>query len=108
MPLYEFGCKDCGACRDVLVPYAEAQDLELVCTQCGGAQTLNPVLSVNVLLSHADTGDLASRSHEAAGPAQRQGKSCGHAHHCRCAVHLTKPNPFRKEIRKANGIVDEE
>lgn len=108
MPLYEFGCKQCGARREVLVGHADAQSLELVCTECGGVQTINPVLSVNLLLSRASTADRTSRSREAAGPAQRQGKSCGHTYHCRCAVHLTKPNPFRNEIRKAAGIVDED
>jgi len=108
MPTYTYGCDSCGSQRDVLVDYEAAQNLELICLQCGGTQKLMPVLVVNFLLTRASQADPASSSREARGQAQRQLKACGHARHCRCAVTLTKPNPFRKEIRKAAGIVDED
>lgn len=108
MPLYEFGCNMCGAGREVLSDYETAQSLELICVQCGGVQTLRPVLAVNVLRSRASAVTPTSGSREVGNTAQRQGKACGHTHHCRCAVKLTKPNPFRDQIRKATGIVDEQ
>lgn len=108
MPLYQFDCKTCGASRNVLADYAAVQSLELICIACGGVQTLKPVTAVNILHSRAGAATPASRSREAGNSAQRQGKACGHTHHCRCAVKLTKPNPFRGDIRKAAGIVDED
>jgi len=108
MPTYQFGCDTCGALRDVLADYETAQALELICVQCGGVQKIKPVLAVNVLHSRYSQADLASSSRGARDQAQRQAKACGHSHHCRCAVTLSRPNPFRKEIRKAAGIIDEE
>jgi hypothetical protein len=104
MPLYQFRCNDCGECREALVNLELAKTLEFICVGCGGGMTLEPVLAVNILRSRARTEDRTSNSRET----QRQGKGCGHSYHCRCAVNLTKPNPFRDEIRKANGIADQE
>ncbi len=108
MPLYQFRCNACGDSRDVLANFEMAQRLELICVACGGGMTLGPVLAVNILRSRSSNADRATVSREAPAQAQRQGKGCGHAYHCRCAIRLTKPNPFRAEIRKANGVVDQE
>lgn len=107
MPLYDFRCNECGDTRDVLANYEIAERLELICVRCGGGMTLKPVLAVNILRSRASHVDRASNSR--GGPvAPQQGRACGHAYRCRCSgVRLTKPNPFRAEIRKAAGIVDE-
>ncbi|CCB65492.1 zinc ribbon domain-containing protein [Hyphomicrobium sp. MC1] len=108
MPLYQFRCDKCDECRDVLVNYELAKKLELICVGCGGSMTLGPVFAVNILRSRASTANRSGSSRDVAGEAQRQGKGCGHSYHCRCAIHLTKPNPFREEIRKANGIADQD
>lgn len=108
MPRYEFGCNRCDAIRDVLADHETAQSLELVCVECGGVMTQRPVLAVNILLSRASRGGPPSSSTEGRGEAQRQAKSCGHGRHCRCAINLKKPNPFRKKIREAAGVVDEQ
>lgn len=109
MPLYDLRCNTCGETTDVLANRELVERLELICVSCGGVMTLKPVLAVNILRSRAGHAGRASTSHGGPAVADSPARSCGHTYHCRCAgVRLTKPNPFRGEIRKAAGIVDED
>ncbi len=104
MPLYTFGCQDCGASREVLIDLKAAQDMELICTACGGAMLRRPVLSINIV----GEAIVARRQVREAEAEKMFRKACGHSHQCRCAVRLKRPNPFSQEIRKAAGFVDDE
>lgn len=100
MPRYQFGCQSCDATCDVIADYKTAQRLELLCVACGGVMTSKPVMKLNYLKGRTES--TTGHSHEES-KAQRQTKSCGHSYHCRCAVKLTKPNPFADEIKAATG-----
>jgi hypothetical protein len=52
-----------------------------------------PSATINIITSTAKEDRRASY--------QQKAKACGHTHHCRCAIKLTRPNPFQKEIDKA-------
>ena len=93
MPLYDFICTDCGNKLEVLVDSERKKGLEFVCLRCGGVQKASQVNNFNLL----------NRRQEAAAEVRPQVKSCGHAHHCRCAaIKQRKPNPFQKQIDAAN------
>lgn len=102
MPFYTFRCGDCEEDREVMTDLATASELELVCTSCGGSMTRAPVLTVNVI-----GPAIAARRAENNAKAEEIFKPCGHKYQCRCGVRLTKPNPFKQEIKKAHGFVDE-
>jgi hypothetical protein len=104
VPRYQFGCNDCDATRDVIADFVVAQDLELVCVRCGGVMTAKPVTAVNYIKSRSQGEPAAAGA--AAGGATAQRKDCGHSYHCRCAIRLTKPNPFADKIREAAGEGD--
>ncbi|MCP1199507.1 zinc ribbon domain-containing protein [Notoacmeibacter sp. MSK16QG-6] len=98
MPSYEFHCADCGNRRGVSGGYAETRDLILICEGCGGDMCVAPVLAVRVL-SGAEPPEDASVLRR---------KPCGHDHNCRCgSIKLNRPNPFRKEIDLANGVIED-
>lgn len=91
MPLYDFICTGCGARLEVLVDYERKKDLEFLCIHCGGVQKASQVNSFHTLNLKQAPADV-----------QPKVKSCGHAHHCRCAaIRQTKPNPFQKQIDAA-------
>jgi hypothetical protein len=95
MPIYEFLCIQCAARRDVLVEYRAKKGLELLCVHCGGVMRAVEVSMFSVVSSST----AAAKVH-----VPRQGaKSCGHTHACRCAVKLTKPNPFQAQVDAALG-----
>jgi len=99
MPLYDFRCEDCSAVSEVLVDFENSQNIHLVCTNCGGDMEAETVMALNIHAGLTKTDPVSSST-----PTRRK---CGHKHHCRCHIKLDRPNPFTKEIRAANGIVDE-
>ena len=103
MPIYTFRCADCDRTRDIMVNLETAEDLELVCTHCGGSVRRAPVLTLNII-GPATRARKAERETEA----ERMFKPCGHRYQCRCGVRLNAPNPFKQEIKKAHGFVNEE
>ena len=103
MPLYDMCCTDCGARHEVRVDYHMRAGLELICMQCGGVMRPEPASpNVAVFISSEQTRQTARKA------PNRATKTCGHTHHCRCAIKLDKPNPFQKQIDAALGISDEE
>jgi hypothetical protein len=102
MPLYTFVCAGCNASREVLTDLATAESLELLCVSCGGSVRKAPVLAVNVI-------GPAIAAYKAANNAKSEElfKPCGHKYQCRCGIKLTKPNPFKQEIKKAHGFQDD-
>ena len=89
MPYYDFGCADCKAVHEVRVDYETKKNLELVCLHCGGIMQALPIQTFTIITKKA-----AKRQR----PTPTNAKSCGHMHQCRCAINLTQPNPFQKEI----------
>lgn len=95
MPLYDFRCTACGASRDVRTDYETKKGLELLCIQCGGVMKAAPSAAISIISSITGDKPLAQAAQ------QQNAKACGHTYHCRCAIKLTKPNPFQKEIDKS-------
>lgn len=95
MPTYDFKCNQCGAEREALVDYHLKDDLELLCSACGGVMTIAPVSTLNLILQRGDDPKIDPR------PARV--KACGHTHHCRCSIKMTSPNPFQRQIDRALG-----
>jgi putative FmdB family regulatory protein len=93
MALYDFACESCGQGRSVLADFETAEALELVCTACGGTMRKALVLAINIV-GHGSAEPDAS---------VQPAKSCGHDYACRCSVRLSRPNPFRAEIARANA-----
>ena len=103
MPVYTFRCANCDQTRDVMVDLKTAQDLELICTDCGGSMSCAPVLTLNII-------GPATRARKTVREAEveRIFKPCGHRYQCRCGVRLTKSNPFKQEIKSSLGFTDED
>ncbi len=95
MPVYEFVCVGCAASRDVLVDYEAKKKLELICVHCGGVMRALEVSGFSIISSSA----VSNKEHFH----PQRTKCCGHTHACRCAVKLTKPNPFQARIDSALG-----
>jgi hypothetical protein len=94
MPIYDFVCNECDASRPVLVDYEAKEGLELICVHCGGVMRAAPVAMFTVIRS-TKVEQSTNR---------KKIKSCGHAHHCRCAAIKQKaPIPFQKQIDEALG-----
>ncbi|WP_041287695.1 zinc ribbon domain-containing protein [Desulfomonile tiedjei] len=100
MPIYEFVCVECEASRDVLADTTIKNEMELICVHCGGVMRAAQVSRFSVISSSAGAG----KGHVHADAA----KSCGHTHACRCAVKMTKTNPFQDRIDLALGNVKPE
>ena len=106
MPLYDLRCSDCNLEKEVLVHHQMAVTLELVCVACGGTMTLGPVLMRSkVYRKSAKPGQKSAPSMVRA---RQQAKSCGHGYQCRCAIKLSSPNPFKKEVQAAMGKVEQD
>ena len=103
MPIYTFGCADCESEHELMLDLKTAQDLELVCTECGGPVRRAPVFKVNII-------GPAIQAHRDARNAEAEAifKPCGHRYQCRCGVRLSKPNPFKREIKKVHGFGDQD
>lgn len=98
MPMYDFRCTECGSTRELFIACVEAQAMELVCTACGGPMRLAPSR-----ISHLRTRVTRGEQSTAATSAEQARGGCGHRYACRCAgVRLTRPNPFRDQIKAAN------
>ena len=93
MPIYDFMCGKCGALREALADWRSKDDLELVCSECGGVMRVAPVATI-----HLASGKSV---HNRKTPSRV--KACGHTHHCRCSIKLNGPNPFQREIDAALG-----
>ncbi|AFM28023.1 zinc ribbon domain-containing protein [Desulfomonile tiedjei] len=100
MPIYEFFCAECSASRDVLVDQRTKNELELLCVQCGGVMKASEVSMFSVVSSSRAANGKRIRPQGA--------KSCGHTHACRCAVKLTRPNPFQAQVDAALGKTEPE
>jgi predicted nucleic acid-binding Zn ribbon protein len=97
MPLYEFVCNECEASREALVDSTIKNEMELLCVHCGGVMRAAEVSRFSVISSSVGPVRKHVPHHGA--------KSCGHTHACRCAVKLTKPNPFQERVDLALGSV---
>ncbi len=98
MPIYDFRCHACGVSREVMTDHDHSLSLELVCASCGGDMVVIP--STFHLLRGAKEDNSISFPNPT--------KTCGHVYHCRCHIKLKQPNPFKREIRAAHGIVEED
>lgn len=92
MPLFDFTCVDCGANREVLASADKCNKLEFVCIQCGGTMSLGPVMNIHLQSGRADKIQLGTPRTQA---------GCGHVYACRCAIKLTEPNPFRRQLAES-------
>lgn len=100
MPIYEFVCVECEASHDVLVDTTIKNEMELLCVHCGGVMIAAEVSRFSVISSSAGAGNRRVHPEGA--------KSCGHTHACRCAVKMTKRNPFQDRVDLALGNVKPE
>jgi hypothetical protein len=95
MPIYEFVCVECHLGRDVILDRSIEREMEFLCVHCGGVMKAAQVSKFSIISSSPVRDRPRALSHGA--------KSCGHAHACRCAVKMTKPNPFQEQIDSALG-----
>lgn len=102
MPSYTFLCAGCEARKEVLASSALANQLELICTACGGNMRCAPVLRLTRIGPATETRRAARAKKE-----ESLFKACGHRYQCRCGVRLTRENPFRPEIIDAAGLAEE-
>jgi len=93
MPIYEFICADCATRRDVLVEYEAKKGLKLLCARCGGVMRAAEVSGFTVITSSTAADKRPVHPQRA--------KACGHTHACRCAIKLTRPNPFQAQVGAA-------
>jgi putative FmdB family regulatory protein len=100
VPLYEYHCVTCGAACEVILESADQKQMELICIDCGGVMKADAVSTFSVRA----VNQQASLSEKAA---LKKG-SCGHGHHCRCAIKSKHPNPFQAQIDRAFGDADSE
>lgn len=95
MPLYEYHCVSCGAGCEVILDSPDQKEMQLICMECGGVMKADAFASF-----FFRSGKPSDDGSEKAVP---QKSSCGHGHHCRCAIKSRHPNPFQKEIDAALG-----
>ena len=90
MPLYEYRCTTCGAGCDVILESSEQKAMELICVNCGGVMQAVDISIFSLLSSGRSTPKDEKPVH--------QKGSCGHGHHCRCAIKSRHANPFQAQI----------
>jgi predicted nucleic acid-binding Zn ribbon protein len=100
MPIYELLCTQCATSREVLANHRAKNEIKLLCAQCGGVMRAAEVSMFSITCSSTATNKGRARP--------RRGKTCGHTHACRCAVKMTKPNPFQAQVDAALGKVSAE
>jgi hypothetical protein len=106
MPLYDLRCSTCNAEKEVLVDYRRAITLELVCAACGGSMTRAPLrLRSKVYTKSASPEQRSAASMAGNG---KRARPCGHSYQCRCAIKLTRANPFKREVGAALGKVTQD
>ena len=98
MPTYDFRCGQCSARREVRASYEDATSVRLVCLACGGTMEKAFSASIHVLTG---SGQAPPSSSAARRPRRRRGGDS-----CDAAIRLSRPNPFRGDIRKAAGEGD--
>ncbi|HEY4019729.1 MAG TPA: zinc ribbon domain-containing protein [Pseudonocardiaceae bacterium] len=84
MPRYDFRCVECAGEREALVPFDQADSLELVCLDCGGDMTRAMTRSFAIA-----TRTARRATPSPTGTGQRRGRTCSDG-----AVKLTRPNPL--------------
>ena len=92
MPLFGFTCEGCEASREVLASADRCNGLEFICVFCGATMYLDPVMNIHIKSARADKIEVGA----AKAPGSQTG--CGHGYACRCAIKLTEPNPFRRQL----------
>ena len=90
MPLYDFRCAECANKREVRATVAQAGDLELICTACGGP--MRKTISRTVALITGAVGAASPPPRTPSAPAER-GHGCSDG-----VVKLTRPNPFARTL----------
>jgi putative FmdB family regulatory protein len=101
MPLYDFRCADCAAIREVRASFAEAGELELICTSCGG--TMMRALSKTAPVVLTSRASASPPPHPSARPLASAGgrpraRTCEDG-----AVRLTRPNPLAAALPRRNS-----
>lgn len=93
MPIYNYRCGTCGTETEVILESADQKQMELICVDCGGVMKADAISTFS-LLSASQTAAISEKplSHK---------DSCGHGHHCRCAIKSRHPNPFQAQIDAA-------
>ena len=86
MPFFTLRCDKCEVEDDVFV--LPNEDVDFVCAECGG--------ELEQMVSLFAIGGVAKKPGEGA-PKKRL--SCCGTPRCRCAVKLTKPNPFKARLK---------
>jgi len=100
MPLYDYHCESCGAGCEVILESADLKQMELICIECGGVMKADAVSTFSV-------GSVNQEASASERPVSKK-SSCGHGHHCRCAIKSKHPNPFQAQIDRAFGDADSE
>ena len=90
MPIYDYRCVACGFKCEVILESAGQKQMELICVDCGGVMKADAISTFS-LLSASQTAAIFEK------PLSHKG-SCGHGHHCRCAIKSRHPNPFQAQI----------
>jgi ribosomal protein S27E len=106
MPLYDLRCPDCKLEKEVLVRHQMAVTLELVCVACGGTMIMAPVRMRSKV--YGKSGKPGQKLAPSMARARQKAKSCGHGYQCRCAIKLSSPNPFKKEVQAAMGKAEQD
>lgn len=96
MPLYDFRCADCSAEKEVVVSFAEADSVELVCLECGGVMTRSVNRSFTVVVKAGGSVPPSPLPHRTP---KRHTCTDG-------AVKLSRPNPFTNSLPRENDSVE--
>lgn len=100
MPLFGFRCGGCGASREVLASADQCNGLEFICVYCGAVMSLAPVMNIHVQARRGDKMPVDAEK------VTNAGAGCGHGYACRCAIKLTEPNPFRRQLAETERIAE--
>jgi putative FmdB family regulatory protein len=66
MPLYDYGCSECGAKKEVQHPVSEIGKIEVLCDDCG--RPMRKLLSVPALIGFDNVGRSISKKEKAETP----------------------------------------
>jgi len=73
MPLYDYGCPNCKAQKEVQHPMSEIGKIEVVCDTCG--VKMKKMLSMPTLLGFDDVGRSVSKKDKNEGSSEGKAKS---------------------------------
>jgi len=66
MPLYDYGCSECGAEKEVQHTVSEIGKIEILCDECG--KSMKKLLSIPALIGFDNIGRSRSKKDKAESP----------------------------------------